>query len=247
MRVMATHVTGARRGEREIFDIPIVSIGRSRESRLRLGIHDTRASTRHAELRLENGRYFLLDLGSTNGTFVNGKRATRHRLRNGDVASFGYGGPQVRFEFFETLPSERPSIEEPHEFPFRSRFKWWMWGGACMLLGAAVTFIFFQLVVLAIPMGLGAAALFFLGLSVARVNITVGPEGIEQEGMFRTTRIPWEEVVSLESGRGRTNLLTGIVCTVNGSGAMIRFVPRDYVEGHLLARMVAEATGKEWS
>jgi hypothetical protein len=244
---MVTHVTGSRRGEREIFDEPAITIGRSRESKLRLGLNDTRASTRHAELRLERGRYVLIDLGSTNGTYVNGRRASRHRLRNGDVASFGFGGPQVRFEFFETISSQRPSIEEPHEFPFRSRFKWWLWGGAVVAVVAVVVLVALQMVLYAIPLGLAAAAFFFIGLSVARINITVGPEGIEHEGMFRTTRIPWSDVVALESGRGRTGVLAGIVCTVRGRGGTVRFAPRDFVEGHLLARLVAEATGKEWA
>lgn len=246
MRVMATHVGGGRLGERELFEEPIITVGRSRESRLRLGSHDTRASTNHAELRLERDRYVLVDLDSTNGTFVNGKRVTRHRLRNGDVASFGYGGPQVRFEFFETLPTVRPSIEEPHEFPFRSRFKWWMWGSAAALAALAVLFAVFGLVLAAIPLGLAAAVIFFFGLSVARINITVGPEGVEHEGMFRTQRLAWEDVEALESGAGRTGLLTGIVCSVRGKGTTIRFAPRDFVEGHLLARLLAEATGKEW-
>ena len=246
MRVMATHVTGGKRGERELFEEPTITIGRSRDSKLKLGVHDTRASTRHAELRLERGRFVLVDLGSTNGTFVNGKRAARHRLRNGDLASFGYGGPQVRFEFFDQLPAERPSIEEPHEFPFRSRFKRWMWGASAFFLGLAILFAFFQLVLPAIPAGLAAAAIFFIGLSMARINITVGPEGVEHEGMFRSQRIAWSEVLALESGPGRTGLLTGIVCTVRGTESVIRFAPRDYEEGHLLARLLAEATAKEW-
>jgi hypothetical protein len=246
MRVMVTHLTGARQGEREIFEEPMITIGRSRECRLRLGLHDTRASTRHAELRLEKDRYVLVDVGSTNGTFVNNKRATKHKIGNGDVAAFGYGGPQLRFEFFESLPTERPSIDEPHEFPFRSQFKWWFWGGALAFAGFTALLAIFWSIVPAIPTALIAATLFFLGVAVARINITVGPDGIVHEGMFRTTLIPWEQVVSLESGQGRTAMLTTMVCTIRGTHSEVRFAPRDYVEGHLLARMVAEVTSKEW-
>jgi pSer/pThr/pTyr-binding forkhead associated (FHA) protein len=246
MRVMVTHLTGARQGEREIFEEPTLTIGRSRECQVRLGLHDTRASTRHAELRLEKERYVLVDVGSTNGTFVNGKRGTRHKIGNGDVVAFGYGGPQLRFEFFEQLSSERPSIDEPHEFPFRSKFKWWLWGGAIGF--AALTFLLAVVwsIVPAIPTALLAATLFFLGVAVARINITVGPDGIEHEAMFKTTQIPWNEVEALESGRGRTMVLTSMVCTIRGTNAEVSFAPRDYVEGHLLARMVAEVTEKEW-
>ena len=243
---MITHLTGARRGERELFEDPVITVGRARQSRLRLGVYDTRASARHAELRLENGRYYLVDLGSTNGTYVNGRRGERHRLRSGDVVTFGYEGPQVRVEFFEALPAERPSIDEPHEFPCRFSFKWWLWGAACVFLGAAVALVIFERVVLAIPAGLAAATLFFLGLSATRVNITVGPDGIEHEGLFRTTRIPWPEIESLESKPGQTGRLHSPVCTIRGRGAMIRFAPSDYAEGHLLARLVAEGSAKEW-
>jgi hypothetical protein len=64
--------------------------------------------------------------------------------------------------------------------------------------------------------------------------------------MYQPTLIPWADVISLESGQGRTAMLTGMVCTIRGAQSEVRFAPRDYVEGHLLARMVAEVTGKEW-
>jgi hypothetical protein len=246
MRVMITHLTGSRRGERELFEDETIAIGRARQNKVRLGVNDTRASARHAELRLEKNRYHVVDVGSTNGTYVNGRRVERQRLRNGDVVSFGYGGPELRFEFFQAIPTERPSISEPHEFPARFELKWWMWGGACVFVGAAVVFLFTELVVLAIPAALAAAGLFFLALSAARVNITVGPEGVEHEGLFTTTRVAWGEIVSLESGREKTGLLRSTLCTIRGRNAVVRFSPRDYVEGYLLARLVAEGAGKEW-
>ena len=91
MRVVVTHVTGARKGERDLFkDLDSISIGRSQDSRLRLGINDTRASARHAVLTFENDRYFVVDVGSTNGTFVNGARVTTpRRLTNGDIVRVG--------------------------------------------------------------------------------------------------------------------------------------------------------------
>jgi hypothetical protein len=50
---------------------------------------DPNVSRRHAELRRDNERWFLVDLGSTNGTLVNGKLAKEHELKNGDRCSFG--------------------------------------------------------------------------------------------------------------------------------------------------------------
>lgn len=54
------------------------------------------ASRRHAEVRLEGGAYVLYDLGSSNGTRVNGQPITSHRLSPGDV--FEIGDEAFRFE-----------------------------------------------------------------------------------------------------------------------------------------------------
>ena len=53
-------------------------------------IDDLQASRRHAELRRgEDGRYDIVDLDSTNGTFVNGHRVTRQTLAPLDVIMIG--------------------------------------------------------------------------------------------------------------------------------------------------------------
>ena len=52
-------------------------------------LSDPNISRRHAELRREGGRWVLVDLGSTNGTVVNGKLAKEHVLKDGDEISFG--------------------------------------------------------------------------------------------------------------------------------------------------------------
>ena len=50
---------------------------------------DSNVSRRHAELRREGTGWVLVDLGSTNGTLVNGKLAKEHTLQDGDKLSFG--------------------------------------------------------------------------------------------------------------------------------------------------------------
>lgn len=48
----------------------------------------------HADIRLEGDAYFLEDVGSANGTYVNNQpllRGNRHRLRSGDRISLGKG------------------------------------------------------------------------------------------------------------------------------------------------------------
>jgi hypothetical protein len=64
-----------------------VSIGRLSSNDIVLS--DPNVSRRHAELRSDDGRWVLVDLGSTNGTTVNGKLAREHELSDGDRLAFG--------------------------------------------------------------------------------------------------------------------------------------------------------------
>jgi hypothetical protein len=64
-----------------------VVLGRSRDCDIQLS--DTNVSRRHAELRQEGASYWMVDLGSTNGMEVNGKRVKRAKLRDGDRVTLG--------------------------------------------------------------------------------------------------------------------------------------------------------------
>ena len=64
-----------------------VTIGRMSSSDVVLS--DGNVSRRHAEIRRDGERWVLVDLGSTNGSLVNGKLAREHELKNGDRLSFG--------------------------------------------------------------------------------------------------------------------------------------------------------------
>jgi len=65
----------------------VVVIGRSRECDIRLS--DTNVSRRHAELQQDGAMYWLVDLGSTNGTDLNGRRVEREKLSDGDAITIG--------------------------------------------------------------------------------------------------------------------------------------------------------------
>lgn len=53
-------------------------------------VNDPEVSRRHARLRMQAGNYILEDLGSTNGSFVNGQRLMGpHALRPGEQIMFG--------------------------------------------------------------------------------------------------------------------------------------------------------------
>jgi hypothetical protein len=62
-------------------------LGRSRECDVT--ISDPNVSRRHAEVRSEDGAYWIVDLNSTNGVEVNGKRVQRARLEQGDRILLG--------------------------------------------------------------------------------------------------------------------------------------------------------------
>ena len=71
-------------------------IGRESTKDIALSMDNT-VSRSHARIALEAGVYVLYDDGSTNGTFVNNARVSRHELTNADVIQVG--SSKLRFEF----------------------------------------------------------------------------------------------------------------------------------------------------
>ena len=86
----------AQRASRSVVirDGETLEIGR--DPQCGLVLEDTRVSKRHARLRWTGSAWALDDLGSTNGTIVNGEPARGAELREGDAISFG--GLMARFE-----------------------------------------------------------------------------------------------------------------------------------------------------
>jgi FHA domain-containing protein len=80
-------------GQRMRVDKRRVVLGRSRECDIQ--IEDANVSRRHAELRQEGTAFWIVDLDSTNGLEVNGKRVKRAKLDPGD--SFTVGSTEVTF------------------------------------------------------------------------------------------------------------------------------------------------------
>jgi FHA domain len=77
---------GPQKGE--LFTLsPNTSIGTDAKSTVVL--NDKFMSSKHAEIKAENGMWVLRDAGSTNGTYVNNKRVDRHELVDNDFVKFG--------------------------------------------------------------------------------------------------------------------------------------------------------------
>jgi Protein of unknown function (DUF3662)/FHA domain len=64
-----------------------VVLGRSKDTDIR--VEDANVSRRHAELRREGADWWLVDLDSTNGTELNGRRISRSKLADGDTITLG--------------------------------------------------------------------------------------------------------------------------------------------------------------
>ena len=102
---------------------PMVNIGRLPDNDLVLD--DPHVSRRHAQLRAEAGKYRIIDLQSTVGTWVNGRLVADHLLHPGDVISIArrieliYGedpeGPPVVTSPYQ--PSTRPTKDRHQVTP----------------------------------------------------------------------------------------------------------------------------------
>lgn len=64
-----------------------IAIGRSPSSEVIL--KETKVSRKHAEIQPAAGKYILLDLESSNGTYVGGEKITEHTLQSGDEIVIG--------------------------------------------------------------------------------------------------------------------------------------------------------------
>ncbi len=85
-----------------------------REEGLDVVLQDPEASRRHARITWQGGRYVIEDLGSTNGTFVNGMQlSTPLALNPGD--SIGVGQTALVFQMFTPEVGPAASYQAPLE------------------------------------------------------------------------------------------------------------------------------------
>jgi hypothetical protein len=76
-------------------------------------INDAEVSRRHARLVMQGDSYVIEDLGSTNGTSVNGQRLTGPRLlKSGDAVTFG---EKLNLAFEQVLTSPEATVMAPRQ------------------------------------------------------------------------------------------------------------------------------------
>jgi S1-C subfamily serine protease len=92
-------LTGTLAGSELVFDHSPVTVGRHPDANLRFDPNrDLEVSTQHAVLIREGSSWQVRDVGSQNGTLVNGALIEAPTLlRDGDVVQFGRGGPKATF------------------------------------------------------------------------------------------------------------------------------------------------------
>ncbi len=118
--VIIDHLSGSRRGQRqELAADKRVRFGRHPDCEVSFDAHrDIDASSRHAELRPGVDGWVLVDLGSSNGTFVDGHRVTETAVAKAAsvTVEFGAGGPRVRLfvgDEAEAAALPPPELAEP--------------------------------------------------------------------------------------------------------------------------------------
>lgn len=106
-------LSGARAGTRRALTADFATLGRHPSSDLQFDPeHDTDVSARHAAVFRQGGGYVVRDLGSSNGTWINGVRIRSDRsLEHGDKIRLGTRGPEIEFAVEEV--EERPPLRTP--------------------------------------------------------------------------------------------------------------------------------------
>lgn len=90
---------------RQVFQLGRATLMVGRDDDSQIQVSDESVSRNHASIIFEKREYVVHDNGSTNGTFVNGIRVSRHVLRQHDILRFG----SCLF-LFEEADAEAPEL-----------------------------------------------------------------------------------------------------------------------------------------
>ncbi len=85
-----------------VFDHPILLVGRTSDTQI--AVADTSVSRHHLEIKIRSDHLWLTDLGSANGTFINGEKIEPHKrlqYQEGDVIRVGNQNTEIQLEVVE--------------------------------------------------------------------------------------------------------------------------------------------------
>ncbi|GAB4460192.1 MAG: hypothetical protein Fur0044_52640 [Anaerolineae bacterium] len=117
-----------------------------REEGLDIVLQDPESSRRHARVSWQGGRYVIEDMGSTNGTFVNGMQITMPQALNpGDSIGIGQtalvfqlSGAEIGPAFYQAPPQQAPAYAPPPGAPAaranNKSTQYLLYGCGCLLL-----------------------------------------------------------------------------------------------------------------
>ena len=105
-------LSGTQRGAERMIDQPVFRIGKSPDNDLVLG--DDTVSRAHCEILHDDRGFLVRDLGSTNGTMLDGREVKEAYLTPGSALTIGSIELKLRpfSERFEPMPSERDQFGE---------------------------------------------------------------------------------------------------------------------------------------
>ena len=111
MKVKVTHVEGSKKGNIESLEGTVFTVGRDPSNNIVFDpVKDDRVSTKHAALTEQGGGLIVTDLGSRNGTLVNGKKISGPTpVPSGTLVQFGENGPMVMVAYEAAAAAPAPA------------------------------------------------------------------------------------------------------------------------------------------
>ena len=112
MPIFIKHIAGSKTDQVESFDQDQIRIGRQSDNDISFDPQkDASVSGYHAEIHRDGETFFIKDLQSRNGTFVNSRKISQAvPLKEGDILQFSTRGPKVVFS------TRDPSIDSSTSF-----------------------------------------------------------------------------------------------------------------------------------
>lgn len=114
MKIIFTHIQGSRAGTKTELESPVIRVGRDpKECDLVFNsVQEPGVSRQHAIISLYEGKFYLEDLESRNGTYLDTVQIKgKVPLKGGSVIQFGIEGPIVQFTFDAKYKPKAPSTK----------------------------------------------------------------------------------------------------------------------------------------